>query len=281
MTEPTNIPPQGASAELKFFWIEEGTEFGSTGHYFAWRPEAESISFSRLTIREGLMIGVEEAWPENHLVPAIATLENGLHKRVKRDPDNRGGIRICYSKSGRGAVIRGVVARKEGGAYDLYLPERKAEQSNPPPRKKPTLFISYAHEDEELRNRLCVHLGSLIRDGVIKTWHDREMLGGDEFNNVIPEKMKESAILLLLISADFINSSFCMDIELPIALELHNSKRARCVPILLRHCDWKGKPFAHLNSFLDFKLPVTRWEDREEAFNEIMKGIRAILAASE
>lgn len=42
------------------------------------------------------------------------------------------------------------------------------------------VFLSYAHEDEELRDALGTHLRSLERQGVVKTWHDREIMPGDD-----------------------------------------------------------------------------------------------------
>ena len=38
-----------------------------------------------------------------------------------------------------------------------------------------SLFYSYSHKDEELRNRLEDHLGGLRRRGLIEGWHDRRI----------------------------------------------------------------------------------------------------------
>jgi hypothetical protein len=42
----------------------------------------------------------------------------------------------------------------------------------------PTLFFSYSHVDEPLRNQLEVHLSALKRQGLIATWHDRRITAG-------------------------------------------------------------------------------------------------------
>lgn len=36
-----------------------------------------------------------------------------------------------------------------------------------------SLFFSYSHKSEVLRDRLEVHLSALKREGAISTWHDR------------------------------------------------------------------------------------------------------------
>lgn len=42
------------------------------------------------------------------------------------------------------------------------------------------VFISYAHEDEKLREELGKHLSLLQRNGVITAWHDRLIGPGQE-----------------------------------------------------------------------------------------------------
>ena len=38
------------------------------------------------------------------------------------------------------------------------------------------VFFTYSHRDEDLRNELIKHLGLLQRQGVIRAWHDREIV---------------------------------------------------------------------------------------------------------
>ena len=38
-----------------------------------------------------------------------------------------------------------------------------------------SLFFTYAHRDESLRNELETHLAVLKRQEVIQTWHDRRI----------------------------------------------------------------------------------------------------------
>ena len=68
-----------------------------------------------------------------------------------------------------------------------------------------TIFISYSHADEELRRQLDVHLAALRRQGVVDIWHDRKIRAGEEFANEIDGALSTANIILLLVSADFIN----------------------------------------------------------------------------
>jgi hypothetical protein len=44
-----------------------------------------------------------------------------------------------------------------------------------------SLFYSYSHKDEELRQRLELHLAVFRRSGMINEWHDREIKHGEEW----------------------------------------------------------------------------------------------------
>ena len=56
------------------------------------------------------------------------------------------------------------------------------------------------------------------------------------------------------------------------------------IPVILRPADWRGAPFGKLQALPRNAKPVTRWADRDEAFLDIVEGIRKAveeLAASE
>ncbi len=50
--------------------------------------------------------------------------------------------------------------------------------------------------------------------------------------------------ILLLISADFLASEYCNDVELKKALERHAAGDARVLPVILRPCDWTSQSFS-------------------------------------
>jgi hypothetical protein len=138
------------------------------------------------------------------------------------------------------------------------------------------LFYSYAHKDEELRDELETHLNLLQRQGVISVWHDRKIEIGTEWKDAIDDNLKAADIILLLISADFLASNYCFDIEMRCAMERHESKSAVVIPISLRPCDTIDADFMKLQGLpKDFK-PVTKWTHRDDAFTDIAKGIRVV-----
>jgi internalin A len=139
-----------------------------------------------------------------------------------------------------------------------------------------SLFFSYSHEDEELRDQLETHLKLLQRQRIISTWHDRKILPGNEWDHEIDSQLDRSAIILLLISSDFMASDYCWDKEVKRAIERHAAKQATVIPVLLRSCDWKGAPFGKLQGLPTGMKAVTAWPDRDAAWTDVATGIRAI-----
>lgn len=139
-----------------------------------------------------------------------------------------------------------------------------------------SVFISYSHKDEALRDELETHLKLLSRQGFISTWHDRKILPGAEWDKEIDRRLEVANVILLLVSADFIASDYCYDREVAMAIRRHEAGEATVVPVMLRACDWKGVPFAKLQGLpRDFK-PITAWPDRDAAWADVVAGIRAI-----
>lgn len=131
-------------------------------------------------------------------------------------------------------------------------------------RKKPSpkpgevkVFFSYAHEYEQLRDKLATHLSTLRRQGIIQEWHNRQIGAGKEWAGEIDRNLEAAHVILLLISADFIRSDYCMDRELSRAMERHESGEARVIPIILRPVDWEGLPFSKLQALPTDGNPVT------------------------
>lgn len=140
-----------------------------------------------------------------------------------------------------------------------------------------TLFFSYSHSDESLRDQLEVHLMMLKREGLIEAWHDRQIPTGDEIASAIDGKLEIADVILLLVSSDFLASSYCFDIEMQRAMQKHQEGSGRVIPVILRPCDWHNAPFGRLLAAPKDGKPITKWTNRDEAFLDVAKQIRTAL----
>ena len=137
-----------------------------------------------------------------------------------------------------------------------------------------SVFISYSHRDRALYKELETHLSNLRRQNVIASWYDGDISPGSEWKAQIIEHLNSDQIVLLLISADFMASDFCYSIEMTQAIARQDANQARVIPIILRPTDWKGAPFAKLQVLPTGGKAVTRWPTHDDAFEDVVKGIR-------
>ncbi len=152
------------------------------------------------------------------------------------------------------------------------------------------IFISYSHKDYNYLERIETHLASLRRDGLIEDWNDTKFKIGDLWDDKIKSKLKNSDIVILLISADFINSSYIHNNELPLIMKL--VKEGSCVlfPVVVEDCDWTTQVFAKTQTYpyktkndkgtkedkkeLETVVPIEEWEYKSKAYTMIAKKIR-------
>lgn len=140
-----------------------------------------------------------------------------------------------------------------------------------------TLFFSYSHVDESLRDQLETHLSSLRRQGLISSWHDRRITGGEDFGEAIDSHINTADVILLLVSPDFIASDYCYEREMKRALERHQQREARVIPVILRPCDWHDLAFGKLLATPKDGRPITMWPNIDEAFLDVAKAIKSAL----
>jgi internalin A len=156
------------------------------------------------------------------------------------------------------------------------LEDTRRNEKNSMDRQPLRLFYSYSHKDEHLRNELETHLKLLQRQGVIETWHDRKLEAGDDWKLKIDENLDRADLILLLVSANFIASDYCYKKEMTLALERHQTKRTRVIPVIIRDVDWSNAPFANLQALPDNGKAVTKWKDKDSAWRNVSEGIKKL-----
>jgi internalin A len=161
---------------------------------------------------------------------------------------------------------------------DLEGTRRKERTKMSEHKQAARLFYSYSHKDESLRNELETHLKLLQRQGMIESWHDRDIEAGDEWKRKIDDNLEQADIILLLVSADFIASDYCYEKEMLRALERHEKKEARVIPVIVRDVNWHSAPFAKLQALPKDALAVTKWADKDSAWRNVSEGIEKVTA---
>ncbi|MCK6437318.1 TIR domain-containing protein [Rivihabitans pingtungensis] len=100
------------------------------------------------------------------------------------------------------------------------------------------IFISYSHQDEAWKNRVVKQLRVLSRAG-LDVWDDRRIAAGDDWHPEIQQAIERCDVAVLLISADFLTSSFILDQEVPQLLQRRQKQGIRVIPLIVRPCEWR------------------------------------------
>lgn len=143
--------------------------------------------------------------------------------------------------------------------------------------RKLKVFLSYSHEDENMKNILDKNLVMLKRSDKIEVWQDRAIKAGDVWDEQIRRELEAADIILLLISVDFNNSQYIWNKELKTAMERHERGEARVIPIILRTCEWSEMPYAKLQALPTNAKPISSFTDTDVAYTEVAKGIRMLV----
>jgi hypothetical protein len=140
--------------------------------------------------------------------------------------------------------------------------------------KPVNIFISYSHLDVGYKDQLQIFMAPLLRNGKLSYWSDEKIKLGAKWDVEIRRAFDESQIILLLISADFLNSKYIMEQELEWARQKHERNEAIIFPIFIRQCYlgesaditcYQGAP--------SYEKPVSSFEDKDEAYTIIVKKI--------
>ena len=110
------------------------------------------------------------------------------------------------------------------------------------------IFISYSHADSSHQLRLRKHLATFERAGNIRYWSDTQLKTGDLWRNEIENNLHKTAVAILLISADFLDSDFIRSNELPPLLKAWQDNGVHILPVVVKPCN-----FSHVKELSCFQ----------------------------
>ncbi len=134
------------------------------------------------------------------------------------------------------------------------------------------VFITYSHEDTDLKDKLKKCLDVMVQQGMITIWHDNEILPGDKWYKDISKNLADSDILLYLVSASSLASTNCNK-ELAEAL----SGEMRVIPVILEDCDWLNHQLSDIQALPAKGKPINEWQPENKGWQNVVAGLRKIV----
>jgi hypothetical protein len=136
-----------------------------------------------------------------------------------------------------------------------------------------TTLLCYTDRDKALVKRLKDHLSLLERHRYISLWDVGSISPGAVHKEVVEDHFNEAQMILLLVSASFLASDYCFGAEVQRAIERHEIKKARVIPIILRPVYWFLPPLDKLRPLPDDAKAITRWTNQDDGFTNVATGI--------
>lgn len=186
----------------------------------------------------------------------------------------KNNIKTIQEVAGDSVLELNVLALLNG--VDLEGERRPREEKREIEPRGVKLFYSYSHKDEAMREELETHLKILQRQGLIEPWHDRRIVAGEDWRKEIDKHLEEADIILLLVSAPFVASDYCYDIEVKRAMKRYDAGEAQVIPIILCQSNWEGTPFGKIQALPKDAKPVEKHRPKSTAWTQISKALEKI-----
>ncbi len=105
---------------------------------------------------------------------------------------------------------------------------------------KVNIFVSYSHKDEDYLAKIDLldYIKGLAREYEVNFWWDKKLVAGDNWDKEIKGRIEKSHIALVLVSQWFLDSAYCIDVEISNFLINCRERGLIIFPIILSSCEW-------------------------------------------
>jgi len=117
----------------------------------------------------------------------------------------------------------------------------------------------------------------LRRQELISIWHDSLIPTGSLLKAEIAKQLETADLIMPFVSIDYLASDFLWN-EMAVALKRVETGEALVIPIIVRPSNWSNTPLAKFQALPKDARPITEWKKRDEAYANIVSGIREVLA---
>lgn len=139
----------------------------------------------------------------------------------------------------------------------------------------PKVFILNDPADNGFLSALDKQLAGMARRGKISKWNTNQIIAGHSISATLDLELRESQMVVLLVSADYLASDRCYDIQ-----EKAINLGKRILPVIIRHCLYEDDDYIQAHAQLPQQngivTPVAAWEHQDQAMAQVAGHIRAL-----
>lgn len=123
--------------------------------------------------------------------------------------------------------------------------------------QRSTIFISYAHKDEQWLEQILTMMGPHAKNA-LPIWHDKQIRPGEQWREEIDDALQRACIGVLLVTKHFLDSTFINEVELAYLVEQAEKNALEILWVPVGHCLWKNSPIAKFQSVVDPANPLEK-----------------------
>ncbi|AYL97650.1 TIR domain-containing protein [Mucilaginibacter celer] len=144
------------------------------------------------------------------------------------------------------------------------------------------LFISYSSANAAFVKRFITHLQVLKNEKLIEPWYDRMIEPGTKWDDTIRQEMKNSDLIVFLLSPDFLATQYIMETEIPLAIDQFSDDYSKFFFIELHPSSWrrtKLSQFQQTSNNQATEKNVTQIKDvnADDKWLEAIEALRTLL----
>lgn len=110
--------------------------------------------------------------------------------------------------------------------------------------RRTDVFISYSPKDAQHCERLKTHLAFYEKKGTLTVWEESRLAPGSLWRAEMEKAISKTRIAILLISADFLNSSLIMEDQIPPLLFAAKTEEVIIIPVIVGACAFQETDLA-------------------------------------
>jgi len=160
----------------------------------------------------------------------------------------------------------------------LELDLQKGEPApavRPPEARKPLIFVSYSHKDDDWLNEIKLQLTPLLRDNeTLQVWDDTKIAAGDKWGDQIERALAEATVAVLLVSKNFLGSSFIYQNELPPLMKAVDTRGLTILWVLVSPCRYETIKLDKFQAAHEINESLQGLKEKSQArLDEVLKQI--------
>lgn len=153
--------------------------------------------------------------------------------------------------------------------------------SSPPPPDRTQIFVSYSRQDMKWLETFMKHMNPILRNNQnIHLWTDNTIKVGEKWKEEIDNALEAAKIAILLVTPDFLNSSFILNKELPFLLNKARTQGLKVFWIPVKASSVEQTEINDYQAAYDPKKPIAKIAapHRDDAWVEICRKLKEALA---